>query len=268
MIVNRVWKQHFGRGLVETASDFGTQGSAPTHPDLLTDLTHRFIQNGWSIKWLHREIMLSATYQQSSDSNPSHYAADPDNRFYWRMTRRRLDVEAWRDAMLFVCGLLDPRLGGPPTPLSDAGNNRRTLYGSIDRYEVDDMLRLNDFPDAFTHSPNREPTTTAIQQLVVLNSPFLERLAAALAARISAPLTAKASPAAASTGSVPEAQACVHDKIHRAYLLLFGREPSEREIKIGETFLSGGQTDQQPLPELWQQYAQALLGSNEFLFID
>ena len=268
VIVNRVWKQHFGRGLVETASDFGTQGSAPTHPDLLTDLTHRFIQNGWSIKWLHREIMLSATYQQSSDSNPSHYAADPDNRFYWRMTRRRLDVEAWRDAMLFVCGLLDPRLGGPPTPLSDAGNNRRTLYGSIDRYEVDDMLRLNDFPDAFTHSPNREPTTTAIQQLVVLNSPFLERLAAALAARISAPLTAKASPAAASTGSVPEAQACVHDKIHRAYLLLFGREPSEREMQIGETFLSGGQTDQQPLPELWQQYAQALLGSNEFLFID
>ena len=102
----------------------------------------------------------------------------------------------------------------------------------------------------------------------MLNSPFLERLSAALAARIAFPSTAKASPAAASTGSVPEAKACVSDKIRRAYLLLFGREPSEREMQIGETFLSGGQTDQPPLPELWQQYAQALLGSNEFLFID
>ena len=256
VIVNRVWKQHFGRGLVETPSDFGTQGAAPTHPELLTDLTHRFIENGWSIKWLHREIMLSAAYRQSSGSNATHLASDPENRWYWRMSRQRLDVEAWRDAMLSVCGTLDLRVGGAPKSLADAGNNRRTLYGLIDRQEPDDMLRLYDFPDAFIHSPHREPTTTALQQLFVLNSPFLQRQAAALAARITAPAGA-----GEPTPTVP-------DQIRRAYQLLFGRDPTDNEMRIGGTFLTEGQTDRPPGADAWAHYAQALLGSNEFLFID
>ena len=251
VIVNRVWKQHFGRGLVETASDFGSQGMRPTHPELLTDLTHRFIQHGWSIKRLHREIMQSAAYRQSSDSIPAQHAVDPDNRWYWRMSRRRLDVEAWRDAMLDVCGNLDSSMGGPALNLTDAANHRRTLYGSIDRYDINDMLRLHDFPDAFTHSPSREPTTTALQQLFVLNSPFLERQSSALAARVSS-----------------DDPAAVNDQIRSVYLLLFSRPPNESELRLGVAFLSAGNPEQAPPPELWREYAQVLLGSNEFLFVD
>jgi len=269
VIVNRVWKQHFGRGLVETASDFGTQGSRPTHPELLTDLTHRFIAHGWSLKWLHRELLLSSAYQQSSASIPAQFAIDPDNRYYWRMTRRRLDVEAWRDAMLQVCGTLDPKLGGPALTLTDPANNRRTLYGSIDRYEVDDMLRLHDFPDAFTHSPHREPTTTALQQLFVLNSPFLQRQSTALAARIAA-----LPPADTPAGDVPDNNTpanvppALARQIRHLYLLLFSRPPTESELRLGAGFLTAGNAAQAPTPDTWRQYAQVLLGSNEFLFVD
>lgn len=251
VIVNRVWKHHFGRGLVETASDFGTQGARPSHPELLDDLAARFVQHGWSIKWLHRELMLSATYRQGGNYNAAYFAVDPDNRRLWRMTRRRLDVESWRDAMLHVCGTLDPKLGGPSVPLVDAGNNRRTIYGSVDRYEPDDMLRLHDFPDAFTHSPNREPTTTALQQLFVLNSPFLLRQATALAQRATADQTA-----------TTEAQ------VRRLYLLLFGRSATDAELNLSRSFLTNGQAAQSPSAAAWQNFAQVLLGSNEFLFVD
>jgi len=182
VMVNRVWKYHFGRGLVETTSDFGVQGARPSHPELLDDLTARFMENGWSLKWLHREIMLSATYRQSSAADSAKFAVDPENRWLWRMNRRRLDIEAWRDAMLAVSGQLDRKVGGPAVNLTTLDNGRRTIYGSIDREEPDDMLRLHDFPDAASHSPSREPTTTAIQQLFVLNSPFVQKQATALAA--------------------------------------------------------------------------------------
>src|SRR5690606_6806475 len=99
VIVNRIWQQHFGRGLVTPPSNFGTQGARPTHPELLDDLAFRFIDNGWSMKWLHRELMLSAAYQQSSGLDPDRQAIDPDNAWLWRKNRHRLNVEAWRDAM-------------------------------------------------------------------------------------------------------------------------------------------------------------------------
>ena len=241
VLVNRVWKHHFGTGLVETPSDFGSQGERPTHPQLLDDLTARFIQNGWSIKWLHRETMLSAAYQQTS-ANRRFEALDPDNRLLWRMNRRRLEVEAWRDAMLVVAKTLDDKIGGPPQDLGDLKNQRRTLYGTVKRRELNDLLRLHDFPDPTTHSANRVPTTTPLQQLYTLNSPFVRQQAAALATRLK-----------------NEAPGSADERIRRAYVLLFGRPATEAQVRLGLEFLQDGQ---------WEQYAQVLLGSNEFLFVD
>ena len=149
---------------------------------MLDDLTARFIANGWSLKWLHREIMLSAAYRQASaPRRDASTPIDPDNRWLWRMNRRRLEVEAWRDAMLAVTGTLSPERGGPPRTWATPNNRRRTLYGTVKRRELTDLLRLHDFPDPTTHSPGRVPTTTPLQQLFVLNSPFMRQQAAALA---------------------------------------------------------------------------------------
>jgi hypothetical protein len=245
VIVNRVWKHHFGAGLVETPSDFGAQGERPSHPELLDDLTARFIANGWSLKWLHREIMLSAVYQQTSSDTVAGKAADPQNRLLWRANRRRLEVEAWRDAMLACAETLSRERGGPPKDLSDATNNRRTLYGIVKRRELNDLLRLYDFPDPTGHSPNRTPTTTPLQQLYALNSPFIQRQAAALARRVKAEL--------------PEGDEA---RIQRAYLLLFGRPATQDQVRLRLDFLAPA-TD-----AAWAEYAQGLLMSNEFLFVD
>lgn len=244
VVVNRVWMHHFGQGLVDTPSDFGAQGSRPSHPELLDDLARRFIASGWSLRWLHREIVLSATYRQASSRDPNRQALDPDNRLLWRMNRRRLDVESWRDAVLASNGTLDSRIGGPPQDLSDLKNERRTVYGTVKRRELNDLLRLHDFPDPTTHSAARLPTTTALQQLFVLNSPFVAVQAAALARRVQS--EASDDPA----------------RIRRAYQLLFNRTPSEREARVGIDFLkTAGDSG-------WTQYAQILLGSNEMVFVD
>jgi len=246
VIVNRVWKHHFGAGLVETPSDFGSQGERPSHPELLDDLTARFIRNGWSIKWLHREIMLSAAYQQTSIGNARAQALDPANRLLWRMNRRRLDVEAWRDAMLAVSGTLDLKVGGPPMDLGDPKNQRRTIYGTVKRRELNDLLRMHDFPDPVAHSPNRLPTTTPLQQLFVLNSPFMRQQATMLVRRLK--------------NDVP---GDTETRVQRAYALLFCRLPTAEQMRLACDFLGGSAAD-----ELWDQYAQVLLGGNEFLYVD
>jgi cytochrome c553/mono/diheme cytochrome c family protein len=242
VIVNRVWKQHFGVGIVETPSDFGAQGERPSHPELLDDLAARFIANGWSIKWLQREIVQSATYQQASGTPAS---ADAGFRYYSRFPRRRLDVEAWRDAMMSVSGTLNPEMGGPAAELNLATNHRRTIYGVVRRRELTDLLRLRDFPDPVTHSPNRIPTITPLQQLFTLNSPLMLEQASALVNRLQT--DAGADPA---------------KRIERAYRLLFGRSPSAKERELGLAFVKGNDAI------VWQEYAQVLLGSNEFQFID
>jgi hypothetical protein len=249
VIVNRVWKHHFGTGLVDTPSDFGAQGARPSHPQLLDDLTARFIASGWSLKWLHREIMLSAAYQQASGHDERKHAIDPDNRWLWRMNRRRLEIEAWRDAMLAVSGTLVLERGGPSLDLGDAKNRRRTVYGTVKRRELNDMLRLYDFPDPTTHSPGRLPTTTPLQQLFVLNSPFVQQQSAALARRLKA-----------------EAPGSVEERVRRAYLLLYGRAATEGQVRVAVEFLQAEKPAE--AEALWQQYAQVLLGSNEFLFVD
>lgn len=250
VIVNRTWALHFGRGLVETVSDFGTQGERPTHPELLDDLTRRFIDDGWSLKHLHRTIMTSAAYQQASAwENKSALAVNPDNRLLWRMNRRRLDIEAWRDALLAVCGNLDLRRGGPSNELTVATNLRRTLYGRIDRSDPDVVLRLFDFPEPSAHAPTRTPTTTALQQLFVLNGPLMTRQSGELAELL-----------------VVQQPATPADIVHRAYRRLFAREPSETELGLGTKYLTADSAT--PTRAVVRQYAQVLLGSNEFLFVD
>jgi len=246
VIVNRFWRHHFGRGLVATPSEFGAMGEAPTHPELLDDLTARFIASGWSLKWLHREILLSAAWQQDSLA-PKSERADPENRLFARMPRRRLDVEAWRDSMLAVSGLLDRKSGGLSELLSSEKNHRRTLYGTVNRDELDPMLRINDFPEASAHSATRPETSTPLQMLFALNSSFLQQQADALADRIG-----------------HEASQPVQDRVRRAYSLSYQREPSAHELAVAARFFEGREGDR----KAWSAYAQALLASNEMLFID
>lgn len=242
VIVNRVWKHHFGRGLVDTPSEFGNLGEAPTHPELLEDLASRFIENGWSLKWLHREILTSATWQQSSGA-PESEKMDPENKHYSRMNRRRLDWESWRDAILSATLELDPQFGGPAGSIGDDKNFRRSLYGASDRQDMDPMLRIHDVPDPGAHSPWRTETTTPLQGLFALNSPFIQQRADALGRWIQ------------SQGS---------EGVKAAYSRLFQRQPSVMETHVAFRFIQ----DRENEPVAWSQYAQALLSSNEMLFVD
>lgn len=255
VIVNRIWAAHFGRGLVDTPSNFGRLGSAPSHPELLEDLTARFVENGWSIKWLHREILHSATYRQSSAYDEGKYAVDPDNRWLWRMNRKRLEIEPWRDAMLAVAGKLDLRVGGPAIAADDPANLRRTLYTTVHRRELSKMLQLHDFPEPSLHSPQRMNTTTPLQGLYVLNSPFLTAQATALAERL--------------WREAPENPV---NRVQRAYRLLFARPASDAEVAIALDYLqdteAASATDAAVIPIAWHRYTHALLGSNELLFVD
>ena len=251
VIVNRLWQHHFGRGLVATASNFGRMGEAPTHPQLLDWLALRLLETGWSLKQVHREILLSATYRLASASTPAHLVSDPDNRLLWRMPRLRLDIEAWRDSMLAVSGSLDHTVGGPAidnlllTP-------RRTIYAAVHRdvqTDSDKLLRLFDFPNPRSGSGGRNTTTVPQQQLFALNSLFVIARARELAIR-------------AAAGCLSTDQ-----RIARVLRLTMGRKASTRDLSLGRDFLGDSpdhSTDGQLTP--WQQYCQLLLGSNEFLF--
>lgn len=250
VIVNRVWKQHFGRGIVETPSNFGFQGAAPTHRELLDDLAARFVAHGWSLKWLHREIMTSAAYQQTSRPQQAAQALDPENLWLWRMTPRKLDVEAWRDAVLVAAGQLDSRVGGPPAELGNVSFRRRTLYGIVKRREVSELLRLFDFPDPVAHVAAREPTITPLQQLYVLNSPFFEHHSRALVTAVLA--------------KHPEPKA----RVIIIYQSIFQRAPTTAEYVAALQFVGDLRSRQPDEVEAWRQYVHALLASNEFLFVD
>jgi len=182
-MVNRLWQNHFGKGIVATPSNFGLLGERPTHPALLDYLARRLIEQNWSLKALHREMMLSAVYQQSSASVPANEQVDAENTWLWRSNRRRLDVESWRDSLLAASGTLDRTLGGAPGNLGDANFNRRTLYGFVSRHALDSLLRLFDFPDPNITSEKRTVTTVPLQQLFVLNGEFLMKQARQLATR-------------------------------------------------------------------------------------
>ncbi len=249
VMVNRLWQQHFGYGLVRTAGNFGALGEQPTHPELLDYLAATFVEQGWSLKEMHRQMVLSATYRQSS-SNAKAAEVDPENRLWSRYARRRLDVESWRDAMLDVAGQLDTAMLGPSQDLSTNNNRRRTIYGQVSRHELNPLLRLFDFPDPNITSDQRLTTTVPLQQLFVLNSELMTSLA-------------KEVSRAAQTSSSDESE-----RIIQLYERLYNRQPSSAELEIGRRFV----TSNEPTPDTqltrWERYAQALLAANEFMYLD
>ena len=188
----------------------------------------------------------------SSNLDAKNAEIDADNRFLWRMNRRRLDVEAWRDALLAASGTLDSTVGGPSSNLASTDNRRRTLYGTISRHDLNPLLRLFDFPDPNITSERRTQTTVPLQQLFVLNSEFVVRQATALAQRLT-----------------NDAQESDTDRIRRAYLLLYGRAVTDEELQLGVAFVTAAPLpDEQSQLTPWQQYVQVLLGSNEFTYVD
>jgi mono/diheme cytochrome c family protein len=248
VIVNRVWAWHFGRGLVNTPSNFGALGDKPSHPELLDWLAVEFMNHGWSLKWLHRQILLSSAYRLSSEPVAASQS-DAANVYLWRANRRRLDVEAWRDSLLSVSGTLDPAMGGPTYDLKDANAKRRTVYAKVSRHELDGLLRLFDFPDANATADKRTETTVPQQQLFSLNSEFMVARAKAFAARVE------------KTASDDE------QRVKAAYRVAFTRGPDPREVRVALAFLKLPARPEDKLTR-WQQYAQVLLASNELMYVD
>jgi hypothetical protein len=253
VMVNRVWAHHFGFGLVRTPSDFGRRGEPPTHPELLDDLAAHFVQDGWSVKRLHKRMMLSAVYQQSSDdANAAARAADPENRLLWKMNRQRLDFEAMRDSLLAVSGSLDPAVGGRAVDLlAQPFTHRRTLYGFIDRQNLPNVFRAFDFASPDQHTPQRYLTTVPQQALFLMNSPFVIESAKLLAKR-------------------PDLVAVddTSKRIERMYALALGRKPTAEELKLGRAFLESETASRATMLNPWEKYAQVLLETNEFVFVD
>ena len=260
VFVNRVWMHHFGQALVRTPNNFGALGENPSHPELLDWLARRLLDSG-SMKDLHRAILNSATYQMSSRQDSENYAKDGDNRWIWRMNPRRMDAEVWRDSLLDVCGELDLTVGGPPT--ENIESRRRTLYFKVSRngdaFATDEFLRLFDFPLMRSSVAQRPSSIVPQQYLFLLNSPFMQQRAKSFAERMMKE---------SNEDSV---------RVERAYQILYQRSASEKELAIGLEFLGtglsaeglGDQTSDRQVERLarWEQYSQALLGSNEFMYL-
>ena len=250
-IVNRVWHYHFGAGLVDTPNDFGHMGSLPSHPELLDWLAVEFRDSGGSFKKLHKLIVMSAVYRQSSASNVANEAIDADNRYLWRANRQRLDAESLRDTILAVSGKIDWTMGGPSveqfffkddhSPVYDyarfdpdaPGNYRRSVYRFIVRSVPDPLMERFDCPDVSMITAKRTTTITAIQALALMNNPFILKQVEHIAARVR---------------DVPT-----------AFQLILQRAPSEREAKLLAAYLKR---------EGLQNLCRLLINTNEFLFID
>ena len=247
VMVNRVWGLFFGQPIVVTPSNFGHSGQLPTNPALLDFLATRFVEQGWSVKTLAREIALSSTYRQASEASAKKAAIDAANESVWRNSRRRLSIEQWRDALLAVTGELD--LSSGPSLEFDATNNfRRTVHSRVSRLELNRTLLAFDYPDANTHAEKRATTTTAMQKLYVLNSPFMIGRAKALAA-----------------GFTGNTKASDRARVERTYQLLFAREPDREEMQVALEFLRQPESNAMTR---WEQYAQMLLASNEMMYVD
>lgn len=226
---NRIWQWHFGRGLVESSGDFGIQGAEPTHPELLDFLASELIESGWSTNHLHRLILNSATYRQSSNFSKSNFAIDPDNRFLWRWTPRRLEGESIRDSVLAVSGLLDRKRGGPSDP---ASSRRRSLYLKQKRDHLPNQQMLFDGADALVSCTRRQVSTTALQPLWLLNSSLTQQAAAALAER--------------------------SESVESAFEICFGRKPRQQELDLLREL-----ANEHGLPSA----CLAMINSSEFLYI-
>jgi hypothetical protein len=260
VLVNRVWLGHFGQGLVRTPSDFGIRTEAPPHRELLDFLAATLVEQGWSLKSLHRLILQSRTYQQASAAREECAAKDPENQWLWRMNPRRLDFEALRDTLLAAGGNLDLSLGGRPVEIAnDAPAPRRTLYAFIERQNLPGLFRTFDFANPDVSSPQRFATTVPQQALYLMNHPFVVDQARRLAQR----------PEVASATAAP-------DRVHRLYRLVYQREPEAAEVRLATAFIEAQTQALAPATETavpppltpWEQYAQVLLQSNELVFLD
>lgn len=259
VMVNRLWLRHFGQGIVGTPGDFGFNGDRPSHPRLLDWLASEFVRQDWSIKEMHRLLMLSSAYRQSVRHDEKAAAVDPENHLLWRMNRRRLSAEEVRDAMLAVSGKLDLTMGGPSfkpfhyefrkSPIYDyfdateqRGHWRRSVYRFIARSTPDPFMDVMDFPNPASCTPVRMSTTTPIQALSLLNDPFTIAQADYFAARLT-----KAHPGES------------RERVRMAYRLAFGREPSSAEVDRAERFIARHSLF---------HFCRALFNTNQFLYVD
>ena len=249
--VNRVWQQHFGVGLVATAGDFGVRTEVPKHRDLLDYLAAAFMDNGWSTKKIHRLIVMSATYQQSSDASSKNLAVDPENHLLHHMNRRRLDYESLRDTLLALSGQLDLKIGGLPVDLTtEPFPNRRTVYGLIDRQNLPGVFRTFDFANPDTSNQGRFQTSVPQQALFLMNSPFVIEQARNLIKR--------------------EDVVCAindGDKIQAMHRLVWQRPADKIELAYARKFIAIQSSPPSILSPL-EKYAQVLLFSNELMFVD
>jgi mono/diheme cytochrome c family protein len=250
--VNRVWLHHFGEGLVKTPGDFGVRTEAPVHRSLLDYLAATFIEHRWSTKELHRQIVLSATYQQSSEPCAADSNLDPENNLLSHMNRQRLDFEAMRDTLLDLSGKLDPGVGGLPVDLeSEPFSTKRTVYGLIDRQNLPGMFRTFDFSNPDTSSQRRFQTTVPQQALFLLNSPFVVKQARELVKR----------------REIEDAKSD-SERIQALYRVVLQRCAEEKEVALGERFLAAPQPAANAKLSPLEKYAQVLLLSNELMFVD
>ncbi|MEZ6039661.1 MAG: PSD1 and planctomycete cytochrome C domain-containing protein [Planctomycetaceae bacterium] len=276
VIVNRVWQYHFGRGIVESSSNFGLQGSKPGHPELLDWLAADFVKHGWSLKHLHRRIMLSATWQMASSGDPKlvqqNLKLDEANTSWWRFDRRRMDAETIRDSLLSVSLTLEPGDGGrhPFKPTKDLkysqgrpfyavfDHKHRSVYLMITRLQKHPFLALFDGADPNKTTDNRRESTVALQALFMMNSPFLKEMATAFATRLR------------EFSSDPEA------RIQHAYEAALGRPPEDDELADSLAFVGEYQAEMNACGKsvdeaeelAWNSLARVLLSSSEFIYVD
>lgn len=253
VIVNRLWQHHMGKGIVATPNDFGAQGDAPTHPELLDFLARELIKNGWNLKPIHKLIMASAVYQLSPDVNATAQQADPKNTLWWRHPTRRLEAEAVRDAVLAVAGTLDTRMYGPGT--LDVNNPRRSVYLTVKRSQMVPMLQMFDMPEPVQSIGERSVTTVPTQSLAFMNSPLVRNSAQKFAARIR-PKTPQQTGAA----------------IEQAYLIALGRRPTETERERMDSFIQRQAASYGSTPAARDQaladFCQVVMCLNEFIYVD
>ena len=254
VIVNRVWKWHFGSGIVNTPDNFGYVGEEPTNPELLEFLAHAFVSNGRSIKKLQKEIMLSAVYQSSVLESAEAHEKDGANRLYSHFNRQRLDAEEIRDTMLFVSGDLDAKKTSGPSSDFSEDNTEPTVFCKVSRYRLNNYLQVFDFPNPSFTSEQRFSSNVPLQQLYFMNNLFVYKQAGILAERV-------------------HSEPADKDRIVRLYEYVFQRKPSDDELALGLKFLSttpekaGYAVAGEPITA-WRQYARIMLSSNEFQFLD
>ncbi|HEY7423366.1 MAG TPA: DUF1553 domain-containing protein, partial [Gemmataceae bacterium] len=267
VMANRIWQHHFGVGLVVTPDNLGRSGAPPTHPELLDWLATEFIRSGWSVKAMHRLILNSAVYRQTSTPRPDASSIDPDNRLLWRFPLQRLDAEALRDAMLVVSGELDRRLAGPyiPTRRRDDGTvivdekldgaRRRSVYLQQRRTQVATLLELFDAPRLAANCSFRNTSTVPLQSLALLNSDFARARAGVFARRLEREVGADAD-----------------RRVARAFRLAAGREPHDEERAAVRRFLAAQQSlyakETDGERRAWTDLCQMILATNAFLYVE